>query len=55
MEIRNGKSEMNENAIVARNLRKAYVRNKEVVKGLDLTVKRGDQTQTYTLTISEVK
>jgi ABC-2 type transport system ATP-binding protein len=32
---------MSENAIVARNLRKTYVRNKEVVRGLDLTVKRG--------------
>lgn len=32
---------MSEDAIIARNLRKAYVRKKEVVKGLDLTVKRG--------------
>ncbi len=32
---------MSEAAIIARNLRKAYVRKKEVVKGLDLTVKRG--------------
>ncbi|MFA6100673.1 MAG: ABC transporter ATP-binding protein [Victivallaceae bacterium] len=31
----------NSNAIVARGVRKAYVRKKEVVKGLDLTVKRG--------------
>ena len=32
---------MSENAIVARGVRKAYTRKKEVVKGLDLTVKRG--------------
>ncbi|MFA7231625.1 MAG: ABC transporter ATP-binding protein [Victivallaceae bacterium] len=32
---------MRENAIVARDVQKAYVSKKEVVKGLDLTVKRG--------------